>query len=397
MAKKWKPIRRGDLVTRRVGGEEIWYFDDYVQFDRFAPPKRVRKSTGCVRADYERAKDVRDQIRQKLREGDEALRRALTFDEWLPLWRAQYQREHPIHEDTMKRQEQAIGYLSAFFGPKRLDQIIDGDCIMFRKWRAAQPRLDSLRRPLPPPLTSPNTVITDCRIASAIWKCAVRAGKITKNPWSGLRLGVVGSRQRVLSEEEQALIVQHAAPQTMRFITITLGTSFRVGVLLDLPLDPLTYLQARDGRVISVIRMMSKGKIHTQPILPAVLQAISEQAAHVKQQNPRATKLFPYCHATILSWLQTLAKDANIPKFTPHDLRRTFGSRSSSVLAIDDTALLLNNTPAVAARHYVKVSDAADAARKLRVLCAMAPALLLPAVDTGADTQEDSAVQVVEE
>jgi hypothetical protein len=56
--------------------------------DRFATPRRIRKSTMCLKADYERAKEVRDQIVQRIKAGDDALRRPPTFDEWVVTWRA---------------------------------------------------------------------------------------------------------------------------------------------------------------------------------------------------------------------------------------------------------------------------------------------------------------------
>src|SRR3954468_5867052 len=141
--KKWRPTRRGDLVTRMASGQEIWYFDDYVQADRFATPRRIRKSTMCLKADYERAKEVRDQIVQRIKAGDAALKRPPTFDEWVVTWRERYEHETPISPLTVTCHNQAVGPLSEFFGPKRVDQITDGDCIAFRQWRQQRPKQDN--------------------------------------------------------------------------------------------------------------------------------------------------------------------------------------------------------------------------------------------------------------
>jgi hypothetical protein len=56
--------------------------------------------------------------------------------------------------------------------------------------------------------------------------------------------------------------------------------------------------------------------------------------------------------------------------------------------------MLLNNTPAVAKKHYIHLNDSADAVKKLRALVAMAPALLLPAVDTQLDSEKDRRLEV---
>jgi integrase len=380
MVKKWKPLRRGDLVTRLVDGQEIWYFDDYIQFDRFSPAKRVRKSTMCLKSDYERAKEVRDDIRLKLKAGDMELRRSLTFAEWVPIWRAQYEREEEITEGTVTCHTQALRRLTAFFGHKRLDHITDGDCIEYRRWRVLQPRL-SKKGPLAGTTTSANTVITECNIAKTIFKCAVRAKKLTASPWDGIALGTITPRTRVLSEDEQARVLHYADPETVRFILITLGTSFRVSALLDVPLEPIQWVTTKNGP-IAMVRVVSKQKMHAQALLPIVVQSIENQTAWVKEKHPTADKLFPYTRFAIHKRLVRLAETADIPSFSAHDIRRTFGTRSDEAAnALEDTAMLLNNTPAVAAKHYIQRNEGVEAVKKLRALVAMAPALLLPAVD----------------
>jgi integrase len=390
--KKWKPTRRGDLVTRMVSGQDIWYFDDYVQTDRFATPRRIRKSTMCLKADYERAKEVRDQIVQRIKAGDEALRRPPTFDEWVVTWRATYEQETPLDPGTVTCHNQAVGPLSEFLGTKRMDQITDGDCIAFKQWRQQRPRMDNKGRPIPGTTTSPNTVLTNCRIASSIWRCALRARVVQTNPWANIKLGTMGSRTRVLTEEEQARVLGAASPELVRFIVVTLGTSFRLGVLLELPLRPITHVTTRQQQVIPVIRMLSKGKEHLQPLLPVVQQAIADQTKFIEQERPYASLLFPYGETTIRSWLRKLAFSVGIPPFSPHDIRRTFGTRAHEALTLDETATLLNNTAAVAAKHYVKPSEGLAVAQKLRTLSMMAPALLLPSVDTSVVTDEDKAL-----
>lgn len=383
-------------MTRLVDGREIWYFDDYIQFDRFSPARRVRKSTMCLKADYERAKDVRDDIRKKLKAGDLELRRALTFAEWVPVWREKYEHERPLAASTVISHTQALRSLLAFFGPKPLTQITDGDCIAYRRWRVKQPKMSNQGKPIPNTTTSEATVLTECHIAGAIWQCAVRAGKAVVNPWRGVKLGAMPARTRVLSEDEQVRVLEAADPETVRFILITLGTSFRVQALLDVPLEAVTTVPTKNGAV-PMIAVQSKGKLHAQALLPIIEQTVREQMDWVRDNLPRAKRLFPYTRSSIYKRLQKLAKAADVPRFSAHDIRRTFGTRSNEALTLEDTAMLLNNTPAVAAKHYVHANDGAEAVKKLRALSAMAPALLLPAVVTPLDSVQDSQPQVLEE
>lgn len=398
MPKKWTPTRRGDLVTRLVDGREIWYFDDYIQFDRFTPSKRVRKSTMCLKADYARAQEVRDQIRSKLKAGDVDLRRPLTFAEWVPIWRDQYEheREAPLAASTVASHTQALRSLLLFFGPKQMNQITDGDCIAYRKWRLQQPRISYKGKALKGTVIRSSTVLTECRIAASVWQGAVRAKKATTNPWKGLKLGAMPARTRVLSEEEQARVLAAADPEMVRFILITLGTSFRVQALLDIPLNAVTRVATKNGP-IAMVYVMSKGKLHAQALLPIIEQSISEQQDWVGDNLPHAKRLFPYSQSLIYKRLQKLAEVANVPRFSAHDIRRTFGTRSNETLTLDDTAMLLNNTPAVAAKHYVHTDDGAEAVKKLRALSAMAPALLLPAVVTPLDSVGDRGAEGVEQ
>lgn len=395
--KKWTPTRRGDLVTRLVDGREIWYYDDYIQFDRFTPARRVRKSTMCLKADYARAQEVRDQIRKKLKDGDAELRRPLTFAEWVPVWREKYEheRERPLSPFTIDSHDQAIRRLLQFFGPKLLTTITDGDCIAYRKWRVKQPKFNIHGKPLDGTTTSPSTVLTESRIAASIWQGAVRAGKVAVNPWRGLKLGTMPARTRVLSEEEQARVLAAADPETVRFILITLGTSFRVQALLNVPLDGVTQVATKHG-TIAVVYIQSKGKMHAQPLLPIIEQQVREQQDWVRANLPNAKRLFPYTKSRVYKRLQKLAKVADVPRFSAHDIRRTFGTRSNETLALDDTAMLLNNTAAVAKKHYIHATEGADAVKKLRALSLMAPALLLPAVVTPLDSVEDNWPEVVD-
>jgi integrase len=395
VAKKWTPTRRGDLVTRLVDGREIWYFDDYIQFDRFSPARRVRKSTMCLKADYERAKDVRDEIRLKLKAGDVELRRALTFAEWAPIWREKYEHERPLAASTVISHTQAVRSLLLFFGHKQMNQITDGDCLAYRRWRVKQPKMSNRGKPLPNTQTSAATVLTECHIAGAIWQCAVRAGKATVNPWRGIKLGAMPARTRVLSEEEQVRVLRAADPETVRFILIMLGTSFRVQALLDVPWEAVTVVETKNGP-IAMIYVQSKGKMHAQALLPIIEQTVRDQMDWVRDNLPRARRLFPYTRSSIYKRLQKLAKAADVPRFSAHDIRRTFGTRSSETLSLDDTAMLLNNTPGIAAKHYIHADGGAEAVKKLRALSAMAPALLLPAVVTSVDSVGDTMLQTTE-
>jgi integrase len=149
----------------------------------------------------------------------------------------------------------------------------------------------------------------------------------------------------------------------------------------------------RQQQVIPVIRMLSaRGRNICSRCCRWCSRRLPDQTKFIEQERPYATLLFPYGETTIRSWLRKLAFNVGIPPFSPHDIRRTFGTRAHEALTLDETANLLNNTPAVAAKHYVKPSEGLAVAQKLRTLSMMAPALLLPSVDTSVVTDEDKAL-----
>jgi hypothetical protein len=108
--------------------------------------------------------------------------------------------------------------------------------------------MDNKGRPIPGTTTSPNTVLTNCRIAKSIWQCAVRARVVQTNPWANIKLGTMGSRIRVLDEDEQARVLAAASPELVRFIVVTLGTSFRLGCCWTCRYGPITHVTTRQRR-----------------------------------------------------------------------------------------------------------------------------------------------------
>lgn len=373
--------RRGPLITRKErDGTLTWYVKTTITVAK-GVSHRVRKTTGCAFADHllaeARCATILNEVRQSLiANGEFAAKPTLTWSAFIPIFRRTYEHERPtgghatLSPLTVEHHTQMLIPLTAFFGNTMLSKITEADCLTYRARRLAASPVDRYGHPRPGKL-SPNTVLVECQFASRIMTCAVRYGQAQRNPWADIPLGTMTSRERHLSPDEQVKAFNVACAEDRRLMTVIIGTTFRVGAITAMKDTDLIIEQVRNpftSEIISVpmVLVMSKRKLHRQPLIPVVQRAIEDQIAYLKggatenryrigRRAPRWDgRVFPYSRNNIEARLARIAVAANIPHFSPHDLRRTFATRANVTLGDNATAQLLNNSPDVTRKFYDK-------------------------------------------
>lgn len=201
---------------------------------------------------------------------------------------------HNKYKKPHKRPEQALRYLNIIrdkFGLKRLDNITKGELSSFiREYSRRGARTGDVMRVH----------------LSSLFADAFECGKVSSNPMAGITSKASGyapvSRNRVLSDAEILLLFksEHQNARVLRFLLLT----------------GLRISEAQQGYVDGdVFRVddSKNGKPHW-----AYLTELA------RKQLP-----LPVCTPTnIQAWLKRwLIREDIEPRFTPHDLRRTFNTR----------------------------------------------------------------------
>lgn len=156
-----------------------------------------------------------------------------------------------------------------------------------------------------------------------LFKAAISDKLIETNPCDGIRFKPV-ARTRILTAEHETALRSVFSPTWDRYLTVALGTGVRAGEQRHLrPMD------LRNNDTLIWVRPESNKtkKGREVPVTPAVLKALQEQEA--SREGDETT---PYwtnrpAHARIV--MLKACEKLNLPRLSPHDLRRTFGTRAA--------------------------------------------------------------------
>jgi len=166
------------------------------------------------------------------------------------------------------------------------------------------------------------TIAREVGLIAAIFRAAVRDHVIERSPWDGIKRPRYWARTRVLSKDEQALLLAKLNAGYQRLVTVTLGTGLRERELLGLrPEDVM------ESQKLLTVRCESAkgGKARELPLRPEVLETLRAQATAMNV-GP-GDRLWTQGPSAVVKYLQAAAKRAGIPPLCMHDLRRTFGTR----------------------------------------------------------------------
>jgi integrase len=173
--------------------------------------------------------------------------------------------------------------------------------------------------------------------ASAIFTWAVSQDLVPHNPCRGIEGNATTSRERILSDEEVKLFMQafRQAGNAGRALQILLLTGARPGEVAR-----MRHEQIKDGwwelpgKADGHWPGTKNGISHRVWLVPAVRELIGDQKdrrrsfsvhGQMEGQPSFSSPVFKRRPA-IRTTMQRLCRELNVPRCTPHDLRRTFGS-----------------------------------------------------------------------
>ena len=288
------------MALRKRGG--IWYFRKTINGQLF------RESTGF--ADKKSAERRTCEIEHDIRAGIHGWKSTIpSFADWWAVYRATYTPQ----KSAKNRDAQIVAHFLPHFGAKRLDEITKSDIVRYLNLRRTQMTGNpghKKRR-----LVSESTVRRERGLLQSIFERAIDEGHDVKNPFRGIKRGKDKARTRVLTLDEETLLLGALHPRFQRFVRFALGTGCRLDEIRGIAAD-------RDvDRMRGTVHVIGKfRKERDVPMQPDALAALDEQLdadGKLWTQNPQRLR-------------EVLAEGAarvKIPAITPHALRHTFGTR----------------------------------------------------------------------
>jgi integrase len=278
---------------------------DKLYFRAVIGNKLYRKSTGF--RDLNRAKRRAAEIEKAIRDGLQGWERKAipTFGAWLDRFM-----------DAFYPGKELEGYLVSRvrerWATRPLNLITPMDV---REYVAARETQDH---------ASPNSLIREMGLIKRVFRAAVTEKLIETNPCVGYRFKG-SARTRILRAEHEAALRAALPADLARYLDVALGTGVRTGEERHFrPMD-----LRRDGTFIWVRPESNKTKKGREvPLTPAVRKLLQEQKA--SRPGDETTPYWPNLGPrTFGQLLWRLCPTLHIPTISPHDLRRTFGTRAA--------------------------------------------------------------------
>jgi integrase/recombinase XerD len=152
-------------------------------------------------------------------------------------------------------------------------------------------------------------------LLQSIFERAIDDGHDIRNPFRGIKRGKDKPRTRVLTLDEETLLLEALHPRFQRFVRFALGTGCRLDEIRGIvPERDIDWLR---GTVHVIGKFRKERDVPMQPDARASLEEQLEEERKLWKQNPQRLR-------------EVLAEGsarAKIPSITPHVLRHTFGTR----------------------------------------------------------------------
>lgn len=159
-------------------------------------------------------------------------------------------------------------------------------------------------------------------ILKRLFRAAIADKTIEDNPCADVRGFRSAARTRILSRDHEVQIRKCLPPVWDRYLTVALGTGLRAGEQrMARPMD-----LRHDGTWLRVRPESNKTRKGREvPLTPAVITALTEQAA--SREGDETTPYWPIGNSAAYQCLTRVCRELKLPALSPHDLRRTFGTR----------------------------------------------------------------------
>lgn len=199
------------------------------------------------------------------------------------------------------------------------------------------------------------TLIREMGVIKRIFRAAITEKLIETNPCVGYRFKARARTRKLMPEHEDTLRAG-LQPDLQRYLTVALGTGVRAGEQRHFrPMD-----LRHDGTFIWVRPESNKTKKGREvPLTPAVQKVLQEQQA--SRPGDDSTPYWPELGPrTVGKLLWKMCPRLGIPTISPHDLRRTFGSRAAErgIFPKHLQMIMGHENIEVTMRHYVSLENA---------------------------------------
>lgn len=275
-------------------------------------------------------------------------------------WTQTYEPTYTTRKTRPERDKQMMAHALPFFGDMALDAITQSDCERYLNIRRASPQANPRRKTFSQ--LAEGTVQRERAFLHAVLQKAVDDGIIDRNPWRGVESKEYAVRDRLVTDEEQAILLSRLSKRFQRFVLFLLGTGIRLEECRGINPGTDIDLQARLLRVTGKFK-----KTRTVPIPAELVTVIREQLRDegglwTQTQQRLREVLATACRAVEPSPAGTRPQwarkaQAGIPLIRPHDLRHTFGWRwlrgGGDIYAL--SRILGHAGVAVTERHYAKL------------------------------------------
>ena len=196
------------MALRKRGG--IWYFRKTINGQLF------RESTGF--ADKKSAERRACEIEHDIRAGIHGWKSTIpSFADWWAVYRTTYTPQ----KSAKNRDAQIVAHFMPHFGAKRLDEITKSDVVRYLNLRRTQMTGNPGHRKRR--LVSESTVRRERGLLQSIFERAIDEGHDIKNPFRGIKRGRDKARTRVLTLDEETLLLGALHPRFQRLRQVRAG------------------------------------------------------------------------------------------------------------------------------------------------------------------------------
>jgi len=325
---------------------EIWYFTKRINGQRF------RESTGF--ADKKSAERRAVEIEHDIRAGVHGWKSTIpSFAEW---W-AVYHKTYTPLKSARNRDAQIVAHFLPHFGAKRLDEITKSDIVRYLNLRRTQMTGNpghKKRR-----LISESSLRRERGLLQSIFERAIDDGHDFRNAFRGIKRGKDKPRTRVLTLDEESLLVEALHPRFQRFVRFALGTGCRLDEIRGI--DPKCGIDWTRGTVHVLGKFRKERDVPMQPDAHAALVEQLKEDGKLWRQNPQRLR----------EVLADGSARAKVPHVTPHVLRHTFGTRwlqaGGDIYKL--SKILGHSSVAVTEQHYAHLlkEDLVSASQQVKI------------------------------
>ena len=259
-------------------------------------------------------------------------------------WWKTYDETYTIKKRAPHRDRQMIKHALAFFGGETLlDAVRKSECLRYMNHRRLSYGQGKGHKV--PKKIAEGTVQRERSFLQAVWEQAIADGVLDVNPWKGIERVPYDVRDRLLTDAEQAVLMERLTPRYQRWLIFMLGTGVR--------LDECRKIDATKdinwGQ--RLLRVTGKfGKSREVPFSDGVARILREQLENEGRlwcQDPSRLRevLREACARTSASSQISASGSEStavrgststdvIPHLSPHTLRHTFAWLGAAALVV---------------------------------------------------------------